>query len=53
MNDPKLQIAEKFVNASQYQEAQAVLAKVLLENQDNEKAWLLMAQASAGNPEKI
>ncbi|MFC1997105.1 ABC transporter permease subunit [Chloroflexota bacterium] len=53
MDDPNLQEAEQLISSGQYQEAQAILAKVLLVDQDNEHAWLLMAQVSAGNQEKI
>lgn len=52
MNDLKLQEATRLKNLGQYQKAQAVLAKLLLENQDNEQAWRLMAQVVQGTQEK-
>jgi peptide/nickel transport system permease protein len=53
MNESKLQEATRLINSGRYQKAQAVLAQVLLDYQDNEQAWLLLAQASLGNEEKI
>ncbi len=52
MNESKLQAIVQLINAGQYQKAQAILAQFLLENQDNEQAWLLMAQAVQGTQEK-
>ncbi len=53
MNDLKLQEAVQLKNSGQSQNAQAILAKILLKDQDDEQAWLLMAQVILGTQEKI